>query len=342
MARKPLKDLLSISFNQDAGCFSCGLSSGFRIYSSEPFSESVRSLTTLPKSTHTYGVYPSIRDYHHPTFRMQHRREFAGGGGVAIVEMLFRSNILALVGGGPIPQYPPNKVIIWDDHQVRAIGELVCKTPVRAVRLRKDRIAVALEHKVLLYDLEDLRLLHQTETSPNPDGLLALTPAIDSIVMACPGLHAGQVRIDMLDTRRIKIIDAHNSALSAIALSSSGKYVATSSVKGTLIRIFSTGDGAKLKEVRRGSDPAKIFSIAFSRGDMPEWLAVTSDKGTVHVFQAIINSERSGPNGGGSNGTGQQHSGDRSGSGTIIGGGVQLSRFKVDATVLMLRDAIVL
>ena len=41
---------------------------------------------------------------------------------------------------------------------------------------------------------------------------------------------------------------------------------------------------ANLQELRRGADPACMYSIAFSRGERPQWLALSSDKGTVHVF----------------------------------------------------------
>jgi len=83
--------------------------------------------------------------------------------------------------------------MIWDDHQGKCIGELSFRSPVRAVRLRRDRIVVALEHKVLVYNFADLKLLHQIETCSNTKGLVALSAAADSTVMACPGLHKGQV-----------------------------------------------------------------------------------------------------------------------------------------------------
>ncbi|MBA0652906.1 hypothetical protein Goklo_020129 [Gossypium klotzschianum] len=248
--------LLHISFNQDHGCFAAGIDHGFRIYNCDPFREIFR-------------------------------RDFDRGGGIGVVEMLFRCNILALVGGGPDPQYPPNKVMIWDDHQSRCIGELSFRSEVRSVRLRRDRIVVVLEQKIFVYNFADLKLLHQIETIANPKGLCAVSQGVGSLVLVCPGLQKGQVRVEHYASKRTKFIMAHDSRIVCFALSLDGQLLATASSKGTLVRIFNTVDGSLLQEVRRGADRAEIYSLAFSSN--AQWLAVSSDKGTVHVFSLKIN-----------------------------------------------------
>ncbi|VFR01793.1 unnamed protein product [Cuscuta campestris] len=246
--------LLHLSFNQDHACFAAGTDCGFRIYNCDPFREIFR------------------RDFSNS----------GGRGGIGAVQMLFRCNILALVGGGPGPQYPLNKVMIWDDHQSRCIGELSFRSEVKSVRLRRDRIVVVLAQKILVYNFTDLKLLHQIETVANPKGLCEISHVFGSIVLVCPGLQKGQVRIEHYASKKTKFIMAHTSRISCFALTNDGKLLATASSKGTLVRVYNTLEGSMVQEVRRGADRAEIYSLAFN--STAQWLAVSSDKGTVHVF----------------------------------------------------------
>ncbi|KAD2392856.1 hypothetical protein E3N88_39833 [Mikania micrantha] len=247
-------NLLSVSWNQDYGCFAAGTNHGFRIYNCDPFKE---------------------------TFRRDLK-----SGGFGIIEMLFRSNILALVGGKANTQYPPNKVIIWDDHQSRCIGEFSFRSEVRAVKLRRDQIVVVLEHKIYVYNFMDLKLLHQIETLANPRGLCCLSHQVNTSVLACPGLRKGQVRVEHFGLNMTKLINAHDSRIACLTMTMDGLLLATASTKGTLIRIFNTMDGTRLQEVRRGVDRADIYGIALSPN--VQWLAVSSDKGTVHIFSLRV------------------------------------------------------
>lgn len=47
-----------------------------------------------------------------------------------------------------------------------------------------------------------------------------------------------------------------------MSLTMDGARLATASEKGTIIRIFDTDNGRKLRELRRGADPARIHRQA--------------------------------------------------------------------------------
>ena len=95
--------------------------------------------------------------------------------------------------------------------------------------------------------------------------------------MACPGLNRGQVRVELFDLGTTKFIAAHETALACLGLSADGSLLATASEKGTLIRIFDTHTASLVHEFRRGSDRARVYSLAFS--PKKNLLGVTSDKG---------------------------------------------------------------
>jgi len=80
----------------------------------------------------------------------------------------------------------------------------------------------------------------------------------------------------------ISIIAAHTTALTSLSVPTSGRLLATTSSRGTLVRVWDAITGKLVRELRRGTDKAEIYGVAF-RPDERE-VCVWSDKGTVHVF----------------------------------------------------------
>lgn len=149
-----------------------------------------------------------------------------------------------------------------------------------------NRIVVVLEQRTYIYNFDDLRLIDAIETCNNVKGLVALNPDPENAVLVTPDKTPGVVRVNAYEKNKALQINAHQNALSAMCLNYSGTLLATTSEKGTLIRIFSTEDGNALKELRRGRDKADIHSLCFDlKGS---WLACSSDKGTIHIFTVNI------------------------------------------------------
>ncbi|KAJ1480899.1 WD40-repeat-containing domain protein [Baffinella frigidus] len=250
LEKKEDNDVLFIGFNQDQSCLAVGVSKGFKVFNCSPFHEQVNS-------------------------EME-------GGGIRLVEMLFRCNIFALVGAADNTRFPPNQVIIWDDKRKKDIGQLSFRHDVKAVRLRRDKVVVVLEYKVLVFNFSDLSQLMEIDTISNPKGLCALCPAPNHTVLACPGTQKGQVRLELSELRRTFSLAAHTAALSCLALTLDGTRLATASEKGTILRVFDTLTGKLLQEVRRGAQAADICGIAFS--PTSSLLSCASVRGTVHIF----------------------------------------------------------
>ena len=161
--------MLCASFNQDGTCLSIGTQSGFTLFHVSPFQKSIS------------------RDI---------------GGGLSHVEMLFRCNLIAMVGGGLTPKAAPHVVLIWDDHVPKAIGELSFRQSVLNVKLRRDSIAVALRDRIYIYNLTDLSLRDKVYTTDNPHGLMALSTAVQDMVLACPSTTEGHVRVELYGLRK--------------------------------------------------------------------------------------------------------------------------------------------
>ena len=117
---KKKKELLFAGFNQDNQCFSVGTNDGFRIYNTEPF-------------------------------KMKFERILEGE--IAMVIMLYRTNILALVGSDNNMNHKRSKLIIWDDNQKKSLSELKFNQNIMNVKLRKDKIIVVCRDKIYIFNL---------------------------------------------------------------------------------------------------------------------------------------------------------------------------------------------
>ncbi|KAF2772888.1 WD40 repeat-like protein [Teratosphaeria nubilosa] len=262
-----------VTFNQDHSLLAVGTTKGLRIYTTDPF-----DLTN-----HSYD------------------------DDISLVEQLFSTSLVAMV-------LTPRLLRIVNTKRHSTICELTFHGMVVAIRMNRKKLVVLLEEILFVYDISNMRLQHQQPTPLNPGGICAISAnsehnylAVPHFQKSAPGAQqqpshvpksvikeaiSGDVLLyDLNKMEEVTVIQAHQAPLSCIALNNDGTLMATSSEKGTVIRIFSIPDGKKLYQFRRGSMPARIYSICFN--STSTLLCVSSATETVHVFKLAPPSSRS-------------------------------------------------
>jgi WD40 repeat protein len=240
----------SITFNQDLTAFSVATSRGFEFYKSSP----IKLLGRCDLDC-----------------------------ALKVCEMYYTTNVFALVGkSSTTTPFNSRTVTFWDNYRQAEVGRQVYQSNVTGVKMRKDRAVVAAENSIFVYSLMELVLLKTLVTGPNIEGLVSYS--FDSPdVLVCPHPEPGSVYV--IKGGSEVVLRAHKSELSAIALNKAGTVLATTSSKGTLIRLFKTDDLSRLFEFRRGVSSAAITSLVFHPTEL--FIACSSLKGTVHIYSLI-------------------------------------------------------
>ncbi|KAH1061363.1 hypothetical protein AAZX31_02G193700 [Glycine max] len=245
--------LLCASFNQDHSYFAVGTRDGVRIFDAN-------------------------------TGRLCYERAV---GAFVIAEMLFSSNLLAIVGAGHQPSLSPRRLCLFNTTTGAALRELNFLTSILAVRMNRQRLIVILQDKAYIYEINSLTILDTIDTVPNIKGLCAFSPSLDACYLALPAstTKGSALLYNVMECHLHCEIEAHRSPLAAMVLSSNGMYIATASEQGTIIRVHLVSDATKSYSFRRGTYPSTIFSVSFGPSKrLPDILAASSSSGSIHLF----------------------------------------------------------
>ncbi|OAF70651.1 hypothetical protein A3Q56_01587 [Intoshia linei] len=252
---RPTKTCLnSLTWNQNYTCFTVATDRGFMVYNVDPIDN---------------GRYHSFNS------------------GIKIACMLYRCNYVALVGTSDNVNNELNcyKVSMYDDNIKRFALELSFNDVIIDIKLTRKCIIVVLEFKIKIFTLNlNPVLIKEISTCRNFRGVCDVQTHGKINMLA--SLSDIDTKLFITDLEEVnenpKEIVAHDHSISFVTLNNTCSFIATSSIIGTIIRIFCIEDGSLIYEFRRGNKKATIFAINFSPNS--EYLCLCSNRNTIHIF----------------------------------------------------------
>ena len=144
-----------LNFNQTGTCISLGTSKGYDIFNCNPF-----------------GKFYSESE--------------PDTGGYSIVEMLFSTSLVALVGNGDSPHLSPRKLRLVNTKKHSIICEITFPTSILSVKMNKRRLVVLLSLQIYIYDINNMTLLHVIDRDANQTNLINVSPDLDNNILVYP------------------------------------------------------------------------------------------------------------------------------------------------------------
>ena len=207
--------------------------------------------------------------------------------------MLNTTNLLLLVGQNEIGDFSPRKATIYKTNG----GKIICSSwPFSSVitlaKINKKRVILLENTNLHVYATEDMSEIHNidigTDISANH---ICLSPSSDknNFLIYSKSDDEGIIKVyDLLYLTYKTSIQAHKTKIEKMNINSHGNLMVTTSIKGSIIRVFSLPKGEKLFSFKRGLTYASIYSICFDM-DTNTKIVLSSDTGTIHIIDIEAN-----------------------------------------------------
>jgi WD40 repeat protein len=239
-------------------------------------------------NTETYACVASdtgFMIYNPNPFRCVLSREIDGG--IYRTKVLHKTNIILFVGKSESGAFPNNKLIIWDDIAKEIVSDISYTEPVVNFHATRRFVYVQTAKKFYIYELNTLLLLKQFDVAQSCTFCICESDKNELFIY--PATEVGHVIINSMDNTEVSDIYAHYGSIESMCVSLDGKYLATASDKGTIVRMFSIETKKLIHEFRRGIDYVRITQLLFHPSN--RILLAASDKGSIHLFNTLIDED---------------------------------------------------
>ena len=266
---KKKNEILYLSFNKDKSCLSVGMQKGYRIYD-------------LTKKDSLF-FYERIL-----------------GKGIGIIEMLEKSNILGLVGGGSEAFEIPSKLNIYDDKEGKNIALLTFKSDVLNLRLKKNVILVICDHFIYLIDTINFKSVDAIalgyEKQKHIVFAFTLERNINKLAYNDTNEEKNELWINSYgkdnnkDSFKLTTNYTNNNNISCMEFDKEGKLLAVGAKNYNYLILYSTDDGMLI--CKCNIDHKSVNSIFISFEENNDFLCLSLDVGEIIIFNIKSANER--------------------------------------------------